>query len=276
MWLTLLLVCIFTTPIPPRRARTLLCLLFCPHAPPRAHTTRNRKNERNTARIKARARGQPLHITLVVVVVVVYTRTHNIAHSDQKIPPKAKRRKTGKKGWWNGWWGACDNVACAAYLKPKHFASRWAVQRDRADWWRSDKTVAQKTHTHKHKHTTTTEDNSTAARRASKRAQRRRNIKVGCAGGKNGGGRGWIIYPENVLFDKVRICFRALAHVTHSSNCRAGCPCMRIGVSHPQSRRMMRELTLGGTMRYVSTLWSARYDSRPAPPPGSTSNLSPR
>lgn len=29
-------------------------------------------------------------------------------------------------------------------------------------------------------------------------------------------------------------------------------------------------------MRYVSILWSAKYDSRAAPPPGSTSNLSPR
>lgn len=35
-------------------------------------------------------------------------------------------------------------------------------------------------------------------------------------------------------------------------------------------------VTFGGTMRYVSTLWSAKYDSREAPPPGSTSNLSPR
>lgn len=35
-------------------------------------------------------------------------------------------------------------------------------------------------------------------------------------------------------------------------------------------------LTFGGTMRNVSILWSAKYDSRDAPPPGSTSNLSPR
>ncbi|KAF9407868.1 hypothetical protein HW555_012256 [Spodoptera exigua] len=34
-------------------------------------------------------------------------------------------------------------------------------------------------------------------------------------------------------------------------------------------------LTFGGTMRYVSTLWSAKYPSLEAPSPGSTSNLPP-
>lgn len=35
-------------------------------------------------------------------------------------------------------------------------------------------------------------------------------------------------------------------------------------------------LTFGGIIRYDSTLWSAKYASLDAPPPGSTSNLSPR